>query len=152
MICVTIMLTAYCLLLCSYSCLLLFTWDCRVVPPHNDSSAFVVAHWLLLLPPAPISCLLFLGSYFSKWRNITVFTRTIGRGNPFINRFNYEVSQSFFFKCFMLFFFPLMKKEPKKSRLILVFLNSTFYCIIVSRLFIWFPNRVEDKLWTLAIP
>ena len=52
----------------------------------------------------------------------------------------------------ILFFFPLMKKETKKSRLILVFLNSTFYCIIVSRLFIWFPNRVEDKLWTLAIP
>ena len=57
---VSIMLTAYCLLLCSYSCLLLFAWDCRVVPPHNDSSAFVVAHWLLLLPTAPVSCLLFL--------------------------------------------------------------------------------------------
>jgi hypothetical protein len=34
-----------------------------------------------------------------------------------------------------LYFFPLMKKVTKKSRLILIYLNSTSYYTIVSRPF-----------------
>ena len=49
-----------------------------------------------------------------------------------------------------LFSFPLMKRN-KNLDLLLFFLNSNFHSTIASRLFIEFPNQVENKLWTLAV-
>ena len=73
-----------------------------------------------------------------------------------------------------LYFFPLMNTESSSAQastkknldlffryasylqpkytLVLVVLNSTLSSILAPRLFIEFPNQVEDKLWALTIP